>query len=215
MKIDILSLFPDMFQGPFEESIIKRAKGRGIVAISIHNFRDFALDTHKTVDGTPCGGGAGMVIRVDILVSALEAILKTTLPQKDKLARILLLDPKGPTFNQQIAQELATLDHLVLIAGHYEGVDERIMSFIDGKISIGNYVLSGGEIAAMAVVDAIVRLLPGAINQDSLQSESFTTEKQLDYPVFTKPQTFRNYAVPEVLKSGDHKKIAAWRKEQS
>lgn len=214
MKIDILTLFPEMFQGPFDKSIIKRAQSEGHVTIAIHNIRDYASDTYKTVDDTPYGGGAGMVLKVSIIVSALEAILGQKLPVQKHDQQILLLSAKGTLFTQNQAHALAKMAHLVLIAGRYEGVDERLLDFIDGELSIGQYVVTGGELPAMVVTDAVVRLLPGVINEASLKEESFSVSIDTEYPQYTKPQTFRGKTVPDVLLSGNHNAITKWRKQQ-
>ncbi len=215
MIIDILTLFPEMFHGPFDESIIKRAKQKGLVTINLHNIRDHATDKHKTVDDTPFGGGAGMLMKVDVLVSALESVTKSTLPSKQPGSKIVLLSAKGQTFNQAKAREFASLDHLVLVAGHYEGVDERLVAFIDEEISIGDYILTGGELGAMVITDAITRLIPGAISEASITEESFATPGILEYPQYTKPAEFRGQRVPDVLLSGNHQAIQKWRKDMS
>lgn len=214
MQIDILTLFPDMFRGPFSESILKRAQERNLVTINLHNFRDYAQDRHKSVDDTPYGGGLGMVLRVDVLVAALEAILDKSLPSKTNNEKIFLMSAKGETFTQNHANKLAQLDRLVLIAGHYEGVDERLLKFIDGEISIGNFVLTGGELPAMTIVDAVVRLLPGVITEGSAVDESFSDGSTTEYPQYTRPEEYRDYKVPEVLLSGNHQAIAKWRNQQ-
>lgn len=214
MKIDILTLFPDMFDGPFQSSIIGRAVKKDLVSIAIHNIRDYATDKHKKVDDTPYGGGAGMVLKIDVIVAALESILDQKLPAKKKGQKIFLLAAKGEQFNQTQAQELAKLERLVLIAGHYEGVDERLVDFIDGEISIGKYVVTGGELPTMVITDAVVRLLPQVITNASLAEESFSDSASTEYPHYTKPQTFRGKTVPDVLVSGNHEVIRAWRNKQ-
>lgn len=214
MKIDILTLFPEMFAGPFDGSIIKRAKEKGLVKILTHNIRDYAIDKHKTVDDTPYGGGAGMLMKVDVIVTALEAIVGHALPKKVAGTKILLLSAKGEPFHQKRAQSFASCKRLVLICGHYEGIDERLLDFIDGELSVGNYVLTGGELGAMIVADAVVRLIPGVIREASQGEESFSQENLLEYPQYTKPQNFRGRKVPAVLLSGDHAKIVEWRKEK-
>lgn len=207
MKIDILTLFPEMFQGVFTESIIKRAIDEKIVEITLHNFRDYTNDPHKKVDDTPYGGGAGMVLMAQPIVDCLEAI-------KTDKAKVILLTPDGVPYKESKALELAKEEHLILICGHYEGFDERVRSFVDMEISIGDYVLTGGEIPAMAVVDSIVRLLPGVIREQSYVEDSFSNNL-LDYPTYTKPRVYRGMEVPEVLISGDHAKIKAWRDNES
>jgi len=208
MKIDILTLFPEMFNGIFSESIIKRAKENNFVEINIINFRDYSLDPHKKVDDTPYGGGAGMVLTCEPIVRALEDI-------KTEDSKVILLTPSGSLYNESIAINYAKEKHLILICGHYEGFDERIREFVDDEISIGDYVLTGGEIPASVLVDSIVRLIPGVINERSYTDDSFYGEYLLDYPTYTKPVDFRGLKVPDILLSGHHKNIDNWRKEQS
>lgn len=206
MKIDILTLFPKMFEGPFDESIIKRAQNRGLLEIKIHNLRNWAIDKRGTVDDRPFGGGVGMILRVDVVARALATL---------GAGRIVLLTPQGVTFNQKLAAKLSKLDHLILICGHYEGFDERVRQLVDQKISIGDYVLTGGEIPAMAVVDAIARLIPGVLEKpEATKSESFS-DSLLEYPQYTRPADFRGKKVPAILLSGDHQKIADWRLEKA
>lgn len=211
MQIDILTIFPEMFAGPFASSIIKRAQEAGHLEVACHDIRDFAVDKHRSVDDVPYGGGAGMVMRPEPLVAALESIA----PRSESFARILMC-AQGRPLSQSLARRLAALEHVVLICGRYEGVDERVrQGWVDEEISIGDYVLSGGEIPAMVVVDAVTRLLPGVLgNPDSLQEESHA-QGLLEYPQYTRPAVFRGVAVPEVLMSGNHQAIAAWRREQS
>lgn len=208
MKIDILSIFPEMFEGAFSESIIKRAIEDNKVEINIHNFRDYTEDSHNKVDDTPYGGGAGMVLMCQPIVDCLDSI-------RTNDSKVILLTPSGKTYNQQMAYDLSKEKHLIFICGHYEGFDERITNFIDMEISIGDYVLTGGEIPAMAIVDSIVRLIPGVIKEESHLEDSFNEDYLLDYPSYTKPRVFRGFEVPEVLISGDHKRIDEWRKEES
>ncbi|MBR3661385.1 MAG: tRNA (guanosine(37)-N1)-methyltransferase TrmD [Bacilli bacterium] len=203
MKIDVVTIFPDMFQGVLNESIIKRAIDKGIVEINIHNFRDYSLDPHGKVDDTPFGGGAGMVLACQPIFDCIES-LKT----KDSL--VIMLTPDGLVYNQNIALELSSKKHLILLCGHYEGFDERIKSICDMFISVGDYILTGGEIPSMILIDSITRLIDGSITKESLESESFS-DNLLDYPTYTKPRTFRDMEVPSVLLSGDHQKIAEWR----
>ena len=205
MKIDVLSLFPGMFSGVFEESIIKRAINENRVSINIHNFRDFSLDPHNKVDDTPYGGGAGMVLTCQPIFDCVKS-LRTD----DSI--VILLTPDGEVYKQSKAYELSKCKHLIFICGHYEGFDDRIRSICDMEISIGDYVLTGGELPAMVISDSIIRLLDGVITGTSLDSESFN-DKLLDYPTYTKPQEFMGMKVPEVLLSGDHAKIKAWRDE--
>ncbi len=203
MKIDILSLFPNLFEGAFTESIIKRCVEKGIVEINIHNFRDFTTDPHGNVDDTPFGGGAGMVLACQPIFDCVNSL-------KTDESKVILMTPGGRVYNQKMAYDLSHEKHLIIICGHYEGFDERIKSICDMEISIGDYVLTGGEIPAMILVDSITRLLDGAITSDSLSSESFT-DNLLDYPVYTKPRVYNNMEVPLVLLSGDHKKIDEYR----
>ncbi|HVA91666.1 MAG TPA: tRNA (guanosine(37)-N1)-methyltransferase TrmD [Chloroflexota bacterium] len=209
MRIAIFTLFPDMFAGPFGASIVGRAVAREQVAITLHNFRDMATDRHHTVDDYPYGGGAGMVLRPDPLFASVEA---AALPPD---APVILLTPQGRRFDQCMAARLAALPAMALICGHYEGVDERVRVYLaTEELSLGDYVLSGGEIAAMAVVDAVVRLLPGVIDPLSLEEESHHAAL-LEYPHYTRPAEFRGWATPDVLISGNHAAIARWRREQS
>jgi len=209
MKIDILTLFPEMFEGPFSQSIIKRAQNRGKVEIKIYNLRDWAEDKHKTVDDKPFGGGVGMIMMVEILDKAISSL-------RDKNSLVILLTPQGKTFKQQKAKRLAKAKHLILICGHYEGVDERVReNLVDEEISIGDYVLTGGEIPAMAVVDAVVRLIPGVLGKDeSVKDESFS-KNLLEYPQYTRPAEYKGLKVPDVLLSGNHQEIKKWRQKQA
>ena len=207
MKIDVLTLFPEMFNGVLNESIIKKAIEKKIVNINLINFRDYSKLSNKQVDDTIYGGGPGMLLRCEPIFDALDDI------NKDKDAHIILLSPEGSTYSSTKAKELTTYEHLIIICGHYEGLDERIKTLADEIISIGDYVLTGGEIPAMAIIDSTVRLLDGAINKESLESESFE-DGLLDYPVYTKPREYRGMKVPDVLLSGDHAKIKAWREEK-
>ena len=208
MRIDILTLFPSMFDGFLNESIIKRARDSKKVEINIVNFRDYSLDPHHKVDDTPYGGGAGMVLTPQPIMDAVDDL-------KTDDAKVILLTPDGKTYNQKMAYSLSNEKHLIIICGHYEGFDERIMALADIQLSIGDYVLTGGEIPAMVLVDSITRLLPGVIKEESHLEDSFNEEKLLDYPTYTKPQNFRGMEVPEVLISGDHKKIAEYRYQES
>lgn len=213
MRIDIISLFPNMFSGPFDESIIKRARERNIVNIVIHNLRDWGVGKHKVVDDYPFGGGAGMVMKPEPLFDAVEAI-KTK--SNNPYAQVILLTPQGRVFNQKVVAELARLEHFILICGHYEGIDERVREHLaNDEISIGDYVLTGGEIAAMVIVDAVVRQLPGVLGSEESASEDSHTTGLLEYPQYTRPQTYRGWEVPQVLLSGNHAQIAKWRREQS
>lgn len=207
MKIDILTLFPKMFEGILEESIIKRAIEKGLVEINIIDFREFSHLSNHQVDDTPYGGGSGMVLRCEPLVEAIESV-------KTMDSKVLLMCPQGVPYKEKKAIELSKEKHLIFVCGHYEGYDERIRNFVDEEISIGDYVLTGGEIPAMAVMDSVIRLLPGVIKEDSYLEDSFMNSR-LDYPTYTKPATFRGLTVPEVLLSGDHAKIKQWREEQA
>lgn len=206
MKIDILTLFPSMFEGVLKESILKRAITSKKVEINLINFRDYSTLNNHQVDDTPYGGGSGMVLRCEPLVSAIE-------DKKDKDSKVILLTPQGVPYKQEIARNLSKEKHLILVCGHYEGFDERIREFCDEEISIGDYILTGGEIPAMAIVDSIVRLLPGVIKQDSFENDSFTKDL-LDYPTYTKPYDFRGLKVPDILVSGNHQKINEWREKE-
>ena len=206
MKIDILTLFPNMFDGFLNESIIKRAIDKGLVEINIINFRDYTKDPHNKVDDTPYGGGAGMVLMIEPIYNALMAIKKDD-------SHVILLSPSGKTFDQKKAKALKDYKHLIIICGHYEGFDARIKNIIDEEISIGDFILTGGELPAMMITDSVIRLIPGVISKESLENESFDTEL-LDYPVYTKPRVFKGMEVPEVLLNGDHKKIEEYRNEE-
>ncbi|MCS6802433.1 MAG: tRNA (guanosine(37)-N1)-methyltransferase TrmD [Dehalococcoidia bacterium] len=209
MQIDIITIFPGMFRGPFDESIIRRAIARGSVRITVHDLRDWATDRHRTVDDYPFGGGPGMVMKPEPIFAAVESILA------GERGRIILLSPAGRRFTQAVAEELARERRLLLICGHYEGVDDRVREHLaTDEISIGDFVLTGGELAAMVIVDAVVRLLPGVIAGESLAAESHSSGL-LEYPQYTRPAEFRGWRVPEVLLSGNHAAIAAWRRQQA
>lgn len=203
MKIDILSLFPEMFEGFLTTSIIKRAIDMNIVEINVINFRDYSIDPHKKVDDYGFGGGEGMILMPQPIFDAVESL-------KTKDSKIILLTPQGITYKETMALDLTKEKHLIIICGHYEGFDERIRTLADIEISIGDFVLTGGEIPSMAITDSIVRLLPGAIKAESHQNESFNNNL-LDYPVYTKPVDFRGMKVPYVLLSGHHKNIEEYR----
>ena len=206
MKIDILTLFPNMFDGFLNESIIKRAREKELVDINIHNIRDYSPFKNKQVDDYPYGGGAGMVLMCEPIFNAIES-LRT----KDSI--VMMMTPSGKRFTEKLAYEFSNMKHIILLCGHYEGFDERIKTIIDIEISIGDYVLTGGEIPSMVVTDAITRLIPGVINNESLISESFTDDL-LDYPQYTRPASFRGMEVPEVLLSGHHENIKKYRENQ-
>ena len=213
MRIDILCLFPEMFVSPFSHSIVKRAEGRGLVEVATHNIRDFAHDRHATVDDYPYGGGAGMVLKPEPVFESVEHVRSLTGVAD---APVILLSPRGRLFTQQIAAELASHEQFVLICGHYEGVDERVSEHLaTDELSIGDYVLTGGEIAAMVVVDAVVRLLPGVLGCDESTGDESHAGGLLEYPHYTRPEQFRGWDVPPVLLSGHHGEIAAWRRRQS
>lgn len=208
MKIDILTLFPDMFTGPFTESIVKRALDQKIVQINIHNLRSWAKDKRRTVDDRPYGGNPGMILMIEPLDLALQKL-------KTKNCKTILLSPRGEIFKQKKAESLSKTAHLILICGHYEGVDERIKNFIDEEISIGDFILTGGELPAMIITDAITRLLPGVFTKkDVTQNESFS-QKLLEYPQYTKPQNYKGLTVPAILLSGNHRKIKDWQEKKS
>lgn len=213
MRIDILTLFPAMFEGPFSESILKRSIEQGILDIHLTNFRNFAYDKHRQVDDSPFGGGSGMVLKPEPLFRAVQHV-KTQSAAKKK--RVVLLSPNGVTFTQNKAKELAEYEQLILICGHYEGFDARIeKNLADEAVSIGDYVLTGGELPAMVMVDTIARMLPGVLGSaESAVTDSFY-ESILEFPQYTRPRSFLGMDVPEVLFSGDHAKIASWRKQQA
>lgn len=206
MQIDIMTLFPSIVDGFLSESIIKRAIDKGLVKINVINFRDYSPLNNKQVDDTPYGGGAGMLLRCEPIFECLDAIANDD-------SHIILLSPEGITYNQSKARNLTKYKHLILICGHYEGFDERIKTRVDEVISIGDFVLTGGEIPASSIVDSVVRLLPGVINEESLDSESFT-DNLLDYPQYTKPAEYRGLKVPDILISGNHQKIAEYRENE-
>ena len=205
MRIDILTLFPNMFKNILEESIIKRAIEQNLIKINIINFRDYSPLNNQQVDDTPYGGGSGMVLRCEPIFLAIDDI-------KTPESKVILLTPEGKTYNQKQAKDFSKEKHLIIICGHYEGFDERIKTLVDCEISIGDFILTGGEIPAMILVDSISRLVDGVITSGSLESESFENNL-LDYPTYTKPREYRGLTVPEILLSGDHKKIADYRKE--
>ncbi len=214
MKITILTLFPEMFVGPFDHSIIKRASDHKLIQINLVNLRDFGKGLHKTVDDKPYGGGVGMILKVDVIEEALKKV-------KNR-GKIVLLDPRGKVFNQKMAWNFAKLDHLVLICGHYEGVDERVKKIVDETLSIGDYVLTGGEIPAIVITDSVCRLLPKVLSKKAAtRYESFSElptpnlELILEYPQYTRPPEFLGMKVPRVLLSGDHQKIKNWREKEA
>lgn len=208
MKIDILTLFPNMFDGVFEESIIKRAIDTNKVEINLIDFREYTDDPHNKVDDTPYGGGAGMVLMCQPIFDCINSI-------KDDDSIVIMMTPDGVPYKQKQAYELSTEKHIIILCGHYEGFDDRIRSICDMEISIGDFVLTGGEIPAMVLVDSIVRLIPGVIREESHLEDSFNDNYLLDYPVYTKPRVYNGMEVPEVLLSGDHKKIDEYRYNES
>lgn len=206
MRIDILTLFPEMFDGFLNTSIIKRAIDNGNVEIKVHNFRDYSTDKHNRVDDYPYGGGAGMVLMCEPIFRAIEDI-------KTDDSLVIMMSPSGKVFKQEVAKELSQKKHLILLCGHYEGFDERIRTIVDMELSIGDYVLTGGEVPAMAITDAVTRLIPGVITSESLDSESFN-DGLFDYPNYTRPEEFRGMRVPDVLLSGHHENIKKYRDEE-
>lgn len=227
-KIDIITLFPEMFEGPFAHSIMKRAQDKSLLDINIHNLRDYSTDKHNTVDDRPYGGGKGMVLMVEPIYKAINDLKSEKRNSKSKInnklqkskqkqkTKTILLSPQGKVFTQKKARELSKLEHLILIAGHYEGFDERVRKhLVDEEISIGEYVLTGGELPAMIITDTIVRLIPGVLSPEATQNESFSKENSLDYPQYTRPENFKNWKVPSTLLSGNHKEIERWREKNT
>ena len=218
MRIDIITIFPDMFSAVLDESIVKRAQNKGKLKIHIHNLRDYTLDKHRKVDDRPFGGGSGMVMNPEPIFRAVEKIRAKTRNAQYSIrnTKIILLCPQGERLNQKVAKRLAKYKHLILICGHYEGIDERVRENLAGaEISIGDYVLTGGELPAMILVDAVTRLIPGVLgDKNSLKFESFEGNL-LEYPQYTRPADFRGMKVPQVLLSGNHKEIEGWRKCQA
>lgn len=211
MRIDVLTLFPEMLEGPFGHSIVRRAREAGVVDLRVHNFRDFATDRHHTVDDSPFGGGPGMVIKPEPVFAAVES-----LRESGASGPLIYLSPKGERLTQALARELSALPAFLLLCGRYEGLDQRVVDhLVDRELSIGDYVLSGGEPAAAVVVDAVVRLLPGALGDAASPEEESFSDGLLEYPHYTRPAVFRGWAVPEVLASGDHGAIRRWRREQA
>jgi tRNA (guanine37-N1)-methyltransferase len=233
MKIDLLTIFPDFFHGPLDYGILRRARETGLVEVEIHDLREFTRDKHRTVDDRPFGGGEGMVLKPEPIFECIEKLEVAPLPQRDEAKQsVILLSAQGQRFNQALAAELAAMDQIVLICGRYEGVDERVSEQLaDREISIGDYVLSGGELGAAVIVDAVARLLPGAVgNENSTRQESFTLDSAaadvgpsstcgsgglLDYPHYTRPAEFRGMKVPEVLMGGNHDDIRHWRRQKA
>jgi tRNA (guanine37-N1)-methyltransferase len=215
MHFDILTLFPDIFEGVFNESIVKRAREAGLVSIALHNIRDYATDKHRTTDDTPYGGGGGMIMKPEPIFRAVEAVLGLEQGQRPEVP-VILLSPQGRLFTQSVAWELSKHRRLVLICGHYEGVDERVRQFLaTDEISIGDYVLTGGEIPAMVIVDAVTRLVPGVLGDPGATFEDSHAEGLLEHPHYTRPAVFRGWSVPQVLLSGHHAEIVRWRRQQA
>ncbi|MFH1260078.1 MAG: tRNA (guanosine(37)-N1)-methyltransferase TrmD [Elusimicrobiota bacterium] len=211
MKIDLVTIFPEMFGAALEASLLGKAQKNGIAQISIHNLRKWTKDKHRIVDDRPYGGGAGMLLKAEPIWLALKELKK----RAAKSSRVILLTPQGKIFDQKKAAELSRKKHLIFVCGHYEGFDERITKFVDEEISIGDFVLTGGELAALVVIEAVVRLLPGVVgNKSSLKEDSFA-KKFLDWPHYTRPANFRGREVPDILLSGDHQKINLWRKKEA
>jgi tRNA (guanine37-N1)-methyltransferase len=211
MRWTVLTLFPEMFDSVTTGSLFGKAREKGLLQVEVVNFRDFATGRHKVVDDSPFGGGAGMLIKVEPVARALDAVR-----EKDAAVRVILLSPQGAVLTQAVARRLATHSHLALLCGRYEGVDERIRTLVDEELSIGDYVLSGGEPAAWVLMDAVSRLVPGVLGcTDSIREESFSDAGLLEYPQYTRPRSFRGMEVPEVLISGDHAAVARWRRQQA
>ncbi len=211
MRIDIITLFPDMFRGPFDMSMLWKARDRGLVTIKLWDLREFGLGTRRTVDDTPYGGGPGMVLKPEPMVAAIEAARV-----ENPGAKVIALTPSGRQYRQAIARELSELPGLILVTGHYEGFDERIMDSVDEQLSIGDYVLTGGELPAMVITDSVARLLPGVLgSEDSAVDETFSDPSLLEYPHYTRPVEFRGQRVPDVLLNGHHAEIEQWRHEQA
>ena len=209
LKLDIITIFPEIFFGPFEASIVKRARDKGLVDINVINLRDFSTDKHKSVDDRPYGGGPGMVMTPEPLFEAVKSV-------RTPESKVLMMAPAGEVFKQKVAAELKEESHLIFICGHYEGIDDRVrQALVDRTISIGDYVLSNGNLAAMVIADAVIRLLPGALGCGTSAVQESFSEGLLEFPQFTRPEVFEGMEVPEVLLSGNHKKIEEWRNEQS
>jgi tRNA (guanine37-N1)-methyltransferase len=213
LRIDVFTLFPTMFDGPFGESIIKRALAKGLIEIAVHDIRDWTHDRHRTADDTPYGGGAGMVMKAPPIVEGIEEVLGNDLPN----THIAIMSAGGRRFTQAVAHELATVSRIALICGHYEGIDERVSTIVGAdELTIGDYVLTGGELPAMVIADAVIRLVPGVITAESVADESHASDvAMVEYPHYTRPAEYRGHTVPEVLLSGNHARIDAWRRDQA
>jgi len=208
MKVDVLTLFPAMFAGPLDESILRRARESGRLELALHDLRDWTHDRHRTVDGTPYGGGPGMVLKPEPIFEAIDELANDT-------TQVVMLTPQGEPFRQAKARELSAHEHLLLLCGSYEGFDERIRTRVHHEISIGDYVLTNGALPAMVVIDAVTRLLPGVLGDDASSVEESFSENTLDYPQYTRPAEYRGLEVPEVLQNGNHAAIEQWRREQA
>lgn len=209
MRVDIVTIFPAMLQGFFQYGVLQAACQAGLIDVKVHDLRDYTLDKHRQVDDRPYGGGPGMLLKVEPLFAAVQALKRPT-------GQVALTSAQGKLFDQQTAKALARVDQLILLCGRYEGVDERVLSFVDHELSIGDYVLSGGEVAAAVIAEAVLRLVPGVVGDaESVRTDSFYQEPLLGPPQYTRPENFQGMAVPEVLRSGNHEQIATWRREQS
>ena len=212
MRFDIITLFPELISGYFQDSLIKKARDKGILSIELHQLRDFAKDKHKQVDDSPYGGGAGMLLKADVLGACIENVVSKI----SKKPLVIYLSPQGEKLNNTIARELAAEENIVLVCGRYEGVDHRFIElFVDKEISIGDYVLSGGELAAAVVIDAVSRFVPGVVGKEESVLNDSLENSMLKYPQYTRPRTYKELDVPDVLMSGNHSEIEKWRKEQS
>lgn len=208
MRVDVLTLFPGMFEGPMTESMLWKARDRGLLELHIHDIRDYTLDRHRKVDDTPYGGGGGMLLRADVVVRAVEALAQPGVP-------VILMSPQGRLFSHAVAKELAAQAHILLLCGHYEGLDDRVRQLVvTDEISIGDYVLTGGELAAMVIIDAVVRHIPGVLGAEGAADTDSHADGVLEGPHYTRPPVFRGLAVPQVLQEGDHEKIQAWRRRE-
>ena len=216
MQIDVITIFPKMFEAALGESMIQRAQEKGVLQIALHDLRDYTHDKHRSVDDRPYGGGPGMVMRPEPIFEAVEAI-KTEQANhaKARIVRTILMSPQGERLSTAVAQRLSSFDRLLIICGHYEGIDERVKTLVDESVSIGDYVLTGGELPAMVLIDAVARFLPGVIGHAQATEEESFADGLLEYPQYTRPPMFRGMAVPDILLSGDHKQVAHWRKLQS
>ena len=209
-RFDIITIFPGMFESPLNESILKRARDEGLLEITLHDLRDYTLDKHRRVDDCPFGGGVGLVMNVGPIVRAIEAV------REDRPgARTILLSPGGQSFDQKMAWELSEEENLIFVCGRYEGVDERVLNFVDSAVSIGDYVMAGGEVPAMVIVEAVSRLIPGVVGDESSIIEESFEGNRLEHPQYTKPREFRGFKVPEVLLSGHHRKIQDWQRKEA